>query len=74
MTEASGATGTGPPIRLFAYSPSRSLASARNLYEGMREGGVLMTNGYEPYNAIAYTARRMPQRSWQSTTGRAVPR
>lgn len=53
MTEGSGATGTGPPIRLFAYSPSRSLASARNLYEGMREGSVLMTDGYEPYNAIA---------------------
>jgi transposase len=53
MTEASGAAGTGPPIRLFAYSPSRSLATARLLYEGMREGGVLMTDGYEPYNAIA---------------------
>jgi len=53
MTEASGPTGTGPPIRLFAYSPSRSLATARHLYEGMREGGVLMTDGYEPYNTIA---------------------
>ncbi len=53
MTEASGPTGTGPPIRLFAYSPSRSLATAKHLYEGMREGGVLMTDGYEPYNAIA---------------------
>jgi hypothetical protein len=53
MTEASGPTGTGPPIRLFAYSPSRSLATARHLYEGMREGGTLMTDGYEPYNAIA---------------------
>lgn len=53
ITEASGAAGTGPPIRLFAYSPSRSLATARPLYEGMREGGVLMTDGYEPYNAIA---------------------
>ena len=40
MTEACGPTGTGPPIRLFAYSPSRSLATARQLYEGMREGGV----------------------------------
>jgi hypothetical protein len=34
MTEASGADGTGPPIRLFGYSPSRSTHSARTLYEG----------------------------------------
>jgi transposase len=53
MTQASGAAGTGPPIRLFAYSPSRGLDTARNLYAGMREGGVLMSDGYEPYNAIA---------------------
>jgi len=53
MTEASGAAGTGPPIRLFAYSPSRGTDTARQLYAGMREGGVLMTDGYEPYNAIA---------------------
>jgi len=53
VTEASGTTGTGPPIRLFAYSPSRGMDTAKNLYEGMREGGVLMTDGYEPYNAIA---------------------
>jgi len=53
MTEASGADGTGPPIRLFGYSPSRSTHSARTLYEGMRPGGVLMSDGYEPYAAIA---------------------
>lgn len=53
MTEASGSSGTGPPIRLFAYSPSRGLDTARTLYAGMREGGVLMSDGYEPYNAIA---------------------
>ena len=53
MTEACGPMGTGPPIRLFAYSPSRGLDAARNLYAGLREGGALMTDGYEPYNAIA---------------------
>jgi transposase len=52
MTEASGADGTGPPIRLFAYSPSRSTQTARTLYEGMRPKGVLMSDGYEPYAAI----------------------
>lgn len=53
MAEGSGAQGTGPPIRLFAYSPSRSTATARTLYAGMRRAGVLMTDGYEPYDAIA---------------------
>ena len=53
MTEASGLDGTGPPIRLFAYSPSRSTQTARQLYAGLRKAGVLMTDGYEPYEAIA---------------------
>jgi hypothetical protein len=53
MTEGSGSTGTGPPIRLFAYSPSRSTQAARTLYAGMRAGAILMTDGYEPYNAVA---------------------
>ena len=53
MTEASGADGTEAPIRLFAYSPSRSTQTARTLYEGMRPKGVLMSDGYEPYSAIA---------------------
>ena len=55
MTERSGVDGTGPPIRLFDYSPSRSTATAKELYAGMRRGAVLMTDGYEPYNAIAAT-------------------
>lgn len=53
MTRASGQEGTGPPIRLFAYAPSRGAEAARRLYAGMRSGGVLMSDGYEPYNAIA---------------------
>jgi transposase len=53
MTEASGTAGSGPPIRLFGYSPSRSTQAAKTLYEGMRSGGVLMSDGYEPYAAIA---------------------
>jgi transposase len=52
-TEASGVDGTGPPIRLFGYSAHRSLAAARGLYEGVRAGAVLMSDGYEPYAAIA---------------------
>jgi transposase len=53
MTQASGMDSTGPPIRLFGYSPSRSTHAARTLYEGMRPGGVLMSDGYETYAAIA---------------------
>jgi transposase len=53
MTEGSGPDGTGPPIQLFAYSPSRSTETARKLYAGMRRGAVLMSDGYEPYNAVA---------------------
>lgn len=55
MCEGSGTDATGPPIRLFAYAPGRSTALAQPLYAGMRGGGALMTDGYEPYNAIAKT-------------------
>ncbi len=57
MTNGSGKDGTGPPIRLFAYAPSRSLQTAKRLYAGMRLGAVLMSDGYEPYRA-ACSARR----------------
>ena len=64
MTETSGADGTGPPIRLFGYSPSRSTHAARILYEGMRPGGVLMSDGYEPYAAIAEQHRLVHLGCW----------
>jgi transposase len=64
MTEASGTAGSGPPIRLFGYSPSRSAHSARTLYEGMRPGGVLMSDGYEPYAAIAEQHRLVHLGCW----------
>lgn len=53
MTDSSGRDGTGPRIRLFAYAPSRSTETARRLYAGLRQGAVLMTDGYEVYDAIA---------------------
>jgi transposase len=53
MTDGSGHDGRGPPIRLFAYSPSRSTQTARQLYAGIAKGTVLLTDGYEVYNAIA---------------------
>ncbi len=53
MTDGSGPEGTGPPIRLFGYSPSRGAQAATLLYAGIREGGVLMTDGYQVYDQIA---------------------
>ena len=53
MTDSSGHEGTGPPIRLFSYSPSRSTATAMGLYAGVRPDAVLMTDGYEPYDKLA---------------------
>lgn len=53
MTQGSGVGGTGPPIRLFAYSPSRSTAAALILYAGVRKGSVLMSDGYAVYGQIA---------------------
>ena len=62
--QASGSDSTGPPIRLFGYSPSRSTHAARTLYEGMRPGGALISDGYEPYAAIAEPHRLVHLGRW----------
>jgi len=46
-------TGSGPPIRLFSYTPGRGGTHAQPLYEGIKPGAALMSDGYEVYNAIA---------------------
>ena len=48
-------TGSGPPIRLFSYTPGRGGNHAHPLYEGIKPGAVLMSDGYEVYNAVAAT-------------------
>jgi transposase len=45
--------GTGPPVRLFSYSPTRGTAQAADLYAGVRPGAALMTDGYAPYDEVA---------------------
>jgi transposase len=40
-------SGTGPPVRLFSYSPTRSAAQAASLYAGIKPGSALMSDGYE---------------------------
>jgi transposase len=47
--------GSGPPVRLFGYAPGRGMRHGADLWTGMRRGAVLMTDGYESYNAIAKT-------------------
>ncbi len=46
-------TSSGPAVRLFAYAPSRSGATARALYAGVSSGAALMTDGYDPYDGVA---------------------
>ena len=64
MTQGSGPQGTGPPIRLFGYSPSRSTDAAVKLYAGLREGAVLMTDGYEVYDKIERASQRVHLGCW----------
>ena len=64
MTDGSGRNGAGPPIRLFSYSSSRSAATAVALYEGVRAGAVLMTDGYEVYDKVALTHQLVHLACW----------
>jgi transposase len=45
-------TGSGPPIRLFSYTPGRGGTHAQPLYDGIKPGAALMSDGYEVYNGI----------------------
>jgi transposase len=56
--------GSGPPIRLFAYSPTRETKQAATLYAGIRPGAVLMTDGYAPYDSIAATYQLVHLGCW----------
>jgi transposase len=64
MTQGSGPEGTGPPIRLFGYSPSRSTDAAMQMYAGLRIGAVLMTDGYEVYDKIEKANRLVHLGCW----------
>ena len=64
MTQGSGPEGTGPPIRLFGYAPSRSTTAAVQWYAGLREGSVLMTDGYEVYDKIAHANKLVHLGCW----------
>jgi hypothetical protein len=64
MTEGSGTDSTGPPIRLFAYSPSRSAQTALDLYAGVHAGSVLMSDGYDPYDNVAEANKLVHLACW----------
>jgi transposase len=46
-------TNSGPPIRLFSYTPGRGSRHAQPLYDGIKSSAVLRSDGYEVYNALA---------------------
>lgn len=56
--------GTGPPVRLFSYAPGRGSVQAAALYAGIRQGAVLMSDGYEVYNGIAQAHRLIHLGCW----------
>jgi len=58
--------GTGPPVRLFCYAPSRGGTHAELLYAGIHEGAVLMFDGYEVYNCT-YLAHHVDDRDGANT-------
>jgi len=64
MTDGSGQDGTGPPIRLFTYAPSRSTKTAMQLYAGIRPGAVFMSDGYEVYDTVADAHRLVHLGCW----------
>lgn len=47
-------SGSGPPVRLFTYAQNRSGATAQGLYDGVRAGAALMSDGFEVYEGIAH--------------------
>ena len=63
-TDHSGADGTGPPIRLYTYTTGRGTQPGAEVWAGVREGAVLMTDGYEVYNDIAQTQRLTHLACW----------
>ncbi|HSB23290.1 MAG TPA: IS66 family transposase [Burkholderiaceae bacterium] len=55
-------SGTGPPVHLYTYAPSRSAKTAAELYAGAR--GALMSDGYEPYAKVADANRLVHLGCW----------
>jgi hypothetical protein len=63
-------TNCGPPIRLFTYSASRAGQTALELYTGA--SGALMSDGYEPYDAVARSYRLTHLGCWAHARRRFI--
>lgn len=62
--EASGADGTGPPIRLYSYTTGRGAQAGALVWAGVREGAVLMSDGYDVYEEVARANRLTHLACW----------
>ncbi len=62
-------SGSGVPIRCFTYTPGRGTKLGEKLFTGIRQGAVMMTDGYEPYNVTAKFS--IPNGESFSTDGQA---
>jgi transposase len=65
-------SGSGPPVRVFTYQPSRSGASALALYAGAKPAAALVSDGYEVYNAVAKTHELVHLGCWAHVRRRFV--
>jgi transposase len=65
-------SGSGPPVHLFAYAPSRGGATAQRLYDGVRAGAALITDGYEVYDGIARAHQLVHLGCWAHSRRRFI--
>jgi transposase len=64
--------GAAAPVRLFTYAPSRSAATALELYAGAQAGSALMSDGYESYGQVAKTYGLVHLGCWAHSRRRFV--
>jgi transposase len=57
-------TDSDTPVRVFTYTPGRGSKLADKLFDGIREGAVLMTDGYASYDGIAQRHRLIHLACW----------
>ena len=57
-------SGSDKPIRLFTYTPGRGGKQARQVFDGIRAGTVLMTDGYALYDGFAHAHQLVHLGCW----------
>lgn len=66
-------TDSDTPVRVFTYTPGRGGKLADKLFAGIREGAVLMTDGYAPYDGIAQRHHLIHLACWTHARRGFVP-